>query len=130
MSKGKILIVDDSEIVLEAASIVLEDAGYEVFTESSPFKLNGAIKAHQPDLLLLDVQMPALSGERAAQILKQYKFTKEVPILLYSGLEEDELKRLVPITGASGYLRKRTLSEGLAEEVEPWMAKARLKLLS
>lgn len=126
MSRGKILVVDDSEIVLEVAEMVLSEAGYDVATVASPFKLNPAIREHRPDVILLDVRMPALSGEKAAQILKQYNFSRHIPILLYSGLEEKELERLVGVTGAAGFIRKTDFGDGLAEAVEPWVARAKL----
>lgn len=126
MSRGKILVVDDSEIALEVAEMALAEAGYDVATVASAFKLTPAIREHRPDVILLDVRMPALSGEKAAQILKQYNFSRHIPILLYSSLEADELERLVGVTGASGFIRKDGFGEGLAKAVEPWVARVKL----
>jgi CheY-like chemotaxis protein len=117
----KILVVDDSEIVLDVVSLTLQDAGFEVSTVGSAFKLNAAIREFGPDLILLDVMMPALSGTKAAEILGQYKFSREIPILLHSDLESDELERLVAQTGVSGFVKKSAYSLDLVPQLKAWL---------
>ena len=125
MAKATLLLVDDNPIVREVFKATLEGAGFRVATLESALRLNAAIRDHNPDLILLDLSMPALRGDRAAAFLKQRRFGSEIPILLFSDSEEAELKRLAADCGASGYVRKSpdhsillaTISRHLAKRV-------------
>ena len=117
MSASHIFVVDDNELAREVARAVLEDAGYRVRCFGSAFQLNAAIRDQRPDLILLDVLMPALGGEQVAQILKRYEFSSDIPILLYSELPEQELVDLCSLIGAEGYIRKSAAVVELADEV-------------
>ena len=120
---AKILVVDDSEIVLELVAMYLQDAGFQVATLGSAFQLVQAIHQELPDLILLDVKMPALGGDKAASILRQRSFSKNIPVLLFSDMEEEELAGLVQETGATGYVRKTMDGEELAATVRRWLKK-------
>ncbi|MEM8932346.1 MAG: response regulator [Acidobacteriota bacterium] len=121
MPRPTILVVDDNEIVREITCQVLDDAGYRAVPLSNAFALTQAILDHRPELILLDVRMPALSGEKATQILRQRRFSRDIPIVFYSELDEAELERLVAETGASGHLRKQPGARGVVEAVEAWV---------
>lgn len=117
MSSSQIYVVDDNAVAREVAKAVLEDAGYSVQVFGSGFQLNAAIRDQRPDLILLDVCMPALGGEQVAQILDRYEFSRGIPILLYSELPENELTDLAHLIGAHGFIRKSTATSDLAEKV-------------
>lgn len=125
MTREKILIVDDSEVVREVARLTLEKAGYSVRTIESAFQLNRAIREDRPDLILLDVHMPALRGDQAAAILSQYRFSQGITVLLHSDMEEDLLAAMAHETGATGYLRKTTDAGTLVGEVRRWLDRGR-----
>ena len=112
-----VFVVDDNEVAREVARAVLEDAGYTVRCFGSGFQLNAGIRDQRPDLILLDVMMPALGGEQVAQILKRYEFSSGIPIILYSELPEKELTDLCRLIGAEGYIRKSAATVDLAERV-------------
>jgi CheY-like chemotaxis protein len=101
-----ILVVDDSEIVLEVARNVLEEAGYKVFTQS---RANGSLNliiSEKPDLVLLDVNMPNLSGDVLARMCAKTAQITGTRVVFHSTLSEDYLQKLVVDCGAYGYLRK------------------------
>lgn len=107
MKKQKILIVDDSELVLAMARDFLEGGGYEVFTAASGIEANRYIfSADRPDLILLDVMLPMLDGNKKAKMLKEKDASRGIPIILLSSKSEEELKRLVDESGADGFIRK------------------------
>ena len=120
---GIVLIVDDDEVVLMTNRIFLEGAGYEVHTETNPLRLNRAIQANPPDVVLLDVRMPAINGDQVIDILKRYEFSRNIPILLFSDLEESELKALVRRTQADGYVKKSAGQAHLIETVERYVSR-------
>ena len=121
MPRPTILVVDDNEIVLEITCQVLDDAGYRAVPLSNAFALTQAILDQRPDLILLDVRMPALSGEKVTRILRQRRFSRDIPILYHSELDEQELERLVFETGASGHICKQPGARGVVEAVDAWV---------
>lgn len=118
MSRATILLVDDNEIVLEVTTAHLEDAGFSVVAIASPLRINPAIREYNPDLILLDVHMPVLSGRRTAEILKQYNISKSIPVLLFSGAEESELEEISTDLELEGFVNKSASSGDLVQSIE------------
>ena len=95
MEKQKILIVDDSELVLAMAKDALEEAGYEVFTSTNGIEANSYIfSKNKPDLIILDVMLPMLDGNKKAKLLREKEFSRQIPILLISSKSEDEYEQV------------------------------------
>lgn len=119
MSK-KILIVDDSPLVLAMASDALKAAGYDVFTATNGIEANSYIFStnNRPDLIILDIMMPLLDGNKKAKILKEKDFSKDIPILFISSKSEDELVKLVSEAGADGYICKPFTPQGIVASVQ------------
>ena len=102
--KAKILIVDDEEDIVTNLEAFLKEEGYEVLTALDGEAAFQAIEKTKPDLILLDLNIPKLSG---FQILEKLK-PKETgtKILIFSGLATKEERERVISLGASGYLNK------------------------
>lgn len=121
MNKGKIMIVDDSEMILEIVRLVLEDAGYEVVTRDTPFGTAAAVSVEKPDLLLLDVSMPALTGDKIVEVVRNNEKLKHTKVCLFSDRSELELNRIVSECGADGYIQKTDDENKLVEQVGGWL---------
>jgi DNA-binding response OmpR family regulator len=107
MAKQRVLIVDDSELVLAMARDALEDAGYEVFSATNGIEANSYIfSPDKPDLIILDVMLPMLDGNKKAKLLREKDFSRDIPIVLLSSKSEEELQQLVAEAGVNGYIRK------------------------
>lgn len=106
MAKAKILVIDDDDKALGVAKRQLEAAGYDVITEESALKLPVIVQREKPDLVLLDVEMPALRGEHVLELSAMFDFLRTIPIVLLSGKSEEELQALVAKSNARGYIRK------------------------
>lgn len=119
MSKQRILIIDDSELVLMMAKDALMAAGYDVFTATNGIEANSYIFStnNRPDLIILDIMMPLLDGNKKAKILKEKDFTKDIPIMFISSKTEEELEKLVAESGANGYICKPFTSNGIVNSV-------------
>ncbi|MCC6875508.1 MAG: response regulator [Sandaracinaceae bacterium] len=117
MSKPKLMIVDDSEIVLEVVAGVLRDAGFEVVTRSSSVGTSAAILRERPALVLLDVSMPLIDGAEIATSLRSSGVTRQTKVVLHSDRPRAELERLVQETGADGFVRKTGDLRALVAEV-------------
>lgn len=101
----KILIVDDEPNNLEILNQILNQDYELLFSLNGELAKEAAIK-HQPDLILLDVTMPVISGFDVCQWLKQHPITQHIPVIFVTALTnvEDEIKgfRL----GAADYIHK------------------------
>ena len=129
MEKGRILIVDDSELVLAMARDALEDGGYTVVTATNGIEANQYIfSKNRPDLIILDVMLPLLDGNKKAKLLREKDFSKEIPILLLSSKPEDELRHLTLDAGADGFIRKPFTPDGIVGKVREVLAKMRARL--
>ncbi|MBU5638413.1 response regulator [Geomonas sp. Red69] len=107
MGKQRILVIDDDETVTTLLQGILEWAGYEVRMACNAAEANRYLwEGAQPALIILDVMMPFLSGEKVAEIYRANEATRDIPILYVSGKPEAELQALVERTGAGGYLHK------------------------
>lgn len=106
MPDRKILIIDDEDMHLYTAKGLLESHGYEVVTYKGAFGATNHIKLVRPDLVLLDINMPALSGENLVSLIKPYCEESGIAILFYSSNDEAILRRLVVIHGTNGYVCK------------------------
>ncbi len=109
--KKKILVVDDDERHLIATQEVLTNEGYEVFTYSWWLGVTNFVRRLQPDLILLDINMPALSGTGLSSLLLSNSGTKNIPIVFYSSNDEDSLRKTVSEYGARGYISKGNIYE-------------------
>lgn len=111
----RILIVDDSPIVLAAARHVLVDAGFEVDTRSGVEEL-GDKGVSGFDLILMDVQMPQLYGDDIAAVLRHDREIK-TPIYLFSTLPAAELADRAREARVDGFISKEMGMENLVGEV-------------
>lgn len=125
MEKKKILIVDDSELVLTMARDALEEAGYEVFSATNGIEANSYIfSKNRPDLIILDVMLPMLDGNKKAKLLREKEFSRQIPILLISSKSEEELVRLTAEAGVDGFIRKPFTNAGIVASVREFLAKS------
>jgi twitching motility two-component system response regulator PilG len=102
----KVMVVDDDPTTLEVASALLEQRGHQVLKRTSSIGTTMAILREKPDVVLLDVNMPGLSGDRVAEVVSP-RMGKSVPMLiLHSGSSREELEQLARRCGAQGILEK------------------------
>ncbi|HVT05209.1 MAG TPA: response regulator [Thermoanaerobaculia bacterium] len=123
--KGKILIIDDSEAALTSARRSLESAGYTVITSNTALRMPALVQQESPELILLDVEMPALRGDQVMEFTQLFDFLRRSPIVFHSAKPEEELAELVKKTGAAGFIRKTSNSLQFVNQVDRWMTKAR-----
>lgn len=106
MTRQRILIVDDDPAHLTSTRGILESEGYEVFTQDQPFGSTNAIINLKPDLVLLDVNMPGLSGEKLGEVYRANARTRSVRVMLYSSNDEDALRETSKRLQLDGYICK------------------------
>ena len=84
---------------------------------SSLVQFRVSLASWRPHLVLADIQMPTLKGTDLCRVIKQAYATQDLPVVLYSGLEDEDLKKMAEQVGADGYLSKRHGLEQLAAKV-------------
>jgi CheY-like chemotaxis protein len=114
----RILLIDDSVITLEMEKAVLEAKGYEVRAASTLMEFEQHLKEWRPDLILTDIHMPEAKGTDICRTLKGEYNTQDIPIVLFSSLNDGELEKLAEQVGADGYLSKAHGLDALGEKVD------------
>ncbi|MCH7541834.1 response regulator [Patescibacteria group bacterium] len=102
----KVLVVDDEPAVREIYNKEFSNNGFKVILAVDGKE--GLLKAGEeiPDLILLDVMMPNMSGVDTLKALKKNELTKKIPILLLTNLGEEQIIKEGFKLGADGYLLK------------------------
>ncbi len=116
--RRRILLIDDSEITLAMEKSVLEGRGYEVQATSTLVEFEKTLAVFKPDLILTDLHMPDAKGTDICRTLKNEYGTQDIPIVLFSSLEDEELGKLAAQVGADGYLSKANGLEALGEKID------------
>ena len=118
MEKRRILIIDDSEITLQMEKSVLEARGYDVRATSTLMEFERVLAEFRPDLILTDIHMPEATGADICRTLKNEYKTQDIPIVLFSSLDDVELGALAEQVGADGFLSKAHGLDALGEKVD------------
>jgi len=116
--KKKILIVDDERDIVKALMIRLQGAGYEVVTAFDGSQ--GVFMAHKekPDLIILDIRMPAGDGFSVAQRLKRSMHTFTIPVIFLTGSPEKNAADKAMALGARFYVKKPYDPEELLDAIK------------
>jgi PleD family two-component response regulator len=102
----KVLVVDDDPIVLQVVHEWLAAAGHSVFTRDQALGTANWVADEKPDVVLLDVSMPALNGSELATLMRRNHNTAQVAVVLYSAMEQAALTALAKSSGAIGAIQK------------------------
>jgi CheY-like chemotaxis protein len=105
-SVEKVLVVDDDPVALMLLRTTLEDAGFEVIARAQALGTASAIREHKPDVVLLDLNMPALSGDQLAALIQRAEHLSSVPIIFHSAADPDTLREIAARVGALGAIQK------------------------
>lgn len=106
MFKKKILIIDDTELMVQMIADILAGEGYDVVSANNGTDGIRMVMTHKPDLVLLDVIMPGLDGFEVCRLLRQDESNNLMPIIMLTaqGNEDDKLTGLE--LGADDYITK------------------------
>lgn len=101
-----ILIADDEPEVVDLVRIILESEGYRVLDASNGLQALKQIQAHRPDLILMDMRMPEMTGLGVLNTLAQDPETRSIPVVMLSVVVTDPEIRMALSQGAVAYLSK------------------------
>jgi CheY-like chemotaxis protein len=117
MAHRTILVVEDNPLNRELVVDLLEGAGYTVLQAEGGVGLLERVKAAQPGLILLDLQLPGLDGVTLARQLKADRATREIPVVAMTAYARLEDQERAMEAGCDGYLRKPLDTQGFLQAV-------------
>jgi putative two-component system response regulator len=123
---GKVLVVDDYEPNLRGLGRLLERADYTVLTATNGRDALAIVERERPDLVLLDVLMPGISGLDVCAEVKRNVDTRLTPVVLISGGQERQMRLAGLDAGADDFLNKPVDPEELQTRVRSLMRIKRL----
>lgn len=103
---AKVMVVDDDPHILAALQTLLVPWGMKVYTLENPLRFLEAIAAAQPDLLILDVEIPEISGIELCQVVRNDPQWSGLPILFLTAHNDTKTRQQVFAAGADDYISK------------------------
>jgi CheY-like chemotaxis protein len=120
---ARILIAEDEEDIRNLISFTLNFGGHQVMATGNGEQVLHAISEDKPDLILLDVRMPRMSGYEACEKIKSNPLTKDIPVVFLSAKgQENEIQTGLE-SGAHEYILKPFSPNDLLERINQILAK-------
>lgn len=124
MTAFRVLVVDDDDLVRDTVSDALRLSGYEVLNATDG--LAGAYRAREanPDLILLDVQMPQQDGFETLRVIRSDPVIRDIPVVMLSSLRQAHIKVKALEAGADDYVMKDAPTVELIARVRATLRRA------
>jgi two-component system cell cycle response regulator DivK len=102
----KVLIIEDNRTNMTLATFLLKSAGYTVLSATDAEAGLALAHAEQPDLILMDIQLPGMDGLEATTLLKQDAATRAIPVIALTALAMKGDEERILAAGCDGYIAK------------------------
>lgn len=122
MTGQRILVVEDNERNLKLIRDVLQFAGYEIVEATSGEQGVALAQDCEPDLVLMDLQLPQMDGTEALRLLRESPRTRGVPVVAVTAFAMREDRERAFGAGFDGYLQKPISIRALPEQVRGFLA--------
>ena len=116
--KARVLLVDDEPGIMKAIGKRLDVSGYEVVTAMDGEAALTKARLGRPDVIILDLMLPKLSGMEVCATLKKEAGTRHIPIIIFTAKGRGMDEQLCRECGADAYINKAQESKALLEQVE------------
>jgi DNA-binding response OmpR family regulator len=104
--RRRVLLVDDEEDIVKIVRKRLELDGFEVLVAVEGKEALAKAKAECPDLIILDIMLPRVSGFEVCAKLKQDERSRQIPIVIYTGKSYEGDEQICQELGADAYVSK------------------------
>lgn len=121
---AKILIVEDERDIRDLITFTLQFAGYEVISASNGSEAVEMARVEMPDLIMMDVRMPVMTGYEACRLLKADGPTQHIPVVFLSAKGQEQEVQSGMDAGAVDYILKPFSPENLTRRVEEILARS------
>lgn len=102
----KVLVIDDDPLVLEVVRQRLASDGHTVVVREDSLGTNRAVREEDPDVVLLDITMPAINGERIIELLQRDRSIAHTPVIVHSSMSTEQVEELLGDTKTVGIITK------------------------
>jgi DNA-binding response OmpR family regulator len=119
--KPIIFVVDDSPTTLQFVHLVLSENGFMVTPFNNPMSMANELARSRPAMILVDVGMPALDGDKLIREIRGRRNVQGTLILLHSAKALHELEALAEACGADGYIKKSLDPDVLVASVRQYL---------
>ncbi len=116
-----VLIADDDRELTKILADLLRYNGYNTLSTFEGIRTIEAVHKEKPDLIILDLKMPAGGGRNVLQALRSREETKDIPIIILSGIEDPFIKDEVTAAGAQDFVLKPYNSEDLLKKIKTFL---------
>jgi CheY-like chemotaxis protein len=120
--KKKVLVADDTATLRKIAARLLSSAGYDVLEAGDGREALDLVQKEHPDLILLDLLMPKMTGFDVLREIKKSERLKETPILIMSGVFKKDVLDFLQASGVAGFVDKEQIQESLLFRVQQILA--------
>jgi CheY-like chemotaxis protein len=114
---GRILVIDDDEVVLVAIADLLEDAGFQVHTQASPIGATQTIAREQIDLVVIDLNMPAMQGDTVIRLFRSWDRMRTLPVIVISSADPSTLTAMQGVIPDVAVVQKGEMTQKLVPAV-------------
>jgi len=115
---SKVLIVDDDDLNREIMEAFLSLNGYYVLIAGNGARAIELSQAEQPDIIVLDLRLPDMSGLKVIEVLRNNTGTKEIPILMITGMSDPKIRQQALQAGVNGYMQRPFDGDDFVSEVD------------
>src|SRR5438067_11973730 len=123
----RLLIVEDNELNMKLLNDVLEAYGYDIVKTGSGAAVLGLARRHQPDLVLMDIQLPDVSGLDAVRQLKDDPQTRQIPVIAVTAFAMAGDERRALDSGCDAYIAKPIVLRDFLATVEKFVGRGATK---
>lgn len=116
-----VLIVDDDKVFLQVAKAALEKRGFGTLIAEAGEEALAKIYSDEPEIVLLDVQMPRLTGDELVKMIKEWK--PEIQVFMVSTLSDEAIKKECLDNGANAFFNKPVDFDDLALKINQAVSK-------
>lgn len=121
----RILVAEDEKDIRELIAFTLRFAGFDVLTATNGVEAIEMAEAEKPDLVILDVRMPKMSGYEACRRLKENPQTAKLPVVFLSAKGQDSEIQQGLASGAEEYILKPFAPDELIQQVRNILNRSR-----
>lgn len=121
---AKVLIVEDNPANMTLATFLLQSAGHAVISATDAETGVALARQEQPDLILMDIQLPRMDGLQATGLLKADEATRAIPVIALTALAMKGDEERIRAAGCDGYIAKPLAYKDFLATISAQLVKA------
>ena len=123
---AKVLVIEDNPANMTLATFLLQSAGHSVLSATDAETGLTLARAEQPDLVLMDIQLPGMDGLEATALLKADEATRDIPVVALTALAMKGDEARIRAAGCDGYIAKPLAYRDFLATISSHLVKAPL----